>query len=218
MRCHGSESTAATRWTLRVKSARGRPARADESAAAQATGSAACAAGSSAVTSPPIFIVGSMRSGSTMLRLILDSHPNIAVPPETGFMGAVAATKVIPNWRFRRAVVHPAGLVRGRDQPSDPRVLRAHVRALHGSAGKEPMGGEDALSRRPHPCDGGNLQRRSLRRHRAPCGRRRCLDAQSSTTPFPTRCRTGQQPTLRWCGARRRSAAGSCSAVMKTWC
>jgi Sulfotransferase family len=49
--------------------------------------------------SGPIFVVGSMRSGSTLLRLILDSHPRIAVSPETGFMGAVMAAKVIPNWR-----------------------------------------------------------------------------------------------------------------------
>ena len=48
----------------------------------------------------PVFVVGSMRSGSTMLRLILDSHPRIAVPPETGFMGAVSATKRIPEWKF----------------------------------------------------------------------------------------------------------------------
>lgn len=48
----------------------------------------------------PIFVVGSMRSGSTMLRLILDSHPNVAIGPETGFMGAVLATKRIPNWKF----------------------------------------------------------------------------------------------------------------------
>ena len=48
----------------------------------------------------PVFVVGSMRSGSTMLRLILDSHPRIAVPPETGFMGALAATKRIPEWKF----------------------------------------------------------------------------------------------------------------------
>jgi len=41
-----------------------------------------------------------MRSGSTMLRLILDSHPNIAIGPETGFMGAVLAAKRIPNWKF----------------------------------------------------------------------------------------------------------------------
>ena len=47
----------------------------------------------------PVFVVGSMRSGSTMLRLILDSHPNIAIGAETGFMGAVMAAKSIPNWR-----------------------------------------------------------------------------------------------------------------------
>jgi hypothetical protein len=46
----------------------------------------------------PVFVVGSMRSGSTLLRLILDSHPRLAIPPETGFMGAVAATKRIPGW------------------------------------------------------------------------------------------------------------------------
>src|SRR3954453_9658517 len=47
----------------------------------------------------PIFVIGSMRSGSTLLRLILDSHPNISVSEETGFMGALAATKRIPNWQ-----------------------------------------------------------------------------------------------------------------------
>lgn len=47
----------------------------------------------------PVFVVGSMRSGSTLLRLMLDSHPRIAVPAETGFMGAVGATKRIPDWR-----------------------------------------------------------------------------------------------------------------------
>lgn len=47
----------------------------------------------------PVFLVGSMRSGSTMLRLILDSHPRIAIGAETGFMGAVRASKTIPNWK-----------------------------------------------------------------------------------------------------------------------
>lgn len=50
----------------------------------------------------PIFVVGSMRSGSTMFRLILDAHPNIAISDETGFMGALAATKAIPNWKHGR--------------------------------------------------------------------------------------------------------------------
>lgn len=47
-----------------------------------------------------MFVVGSMRSGSTMLRLILDSHPNVAIGAETGFVGALLAAKRIPSWRF----------------------------------------------------------------------------------------------------------------------
>jgi hypothetical protein len=36
--------------------------------------------------SPPIFIVGCPRSGTTLLRLMLDAHPNIACGPETRFL------------------------------------------------------------------------------------------------------------------------------------
>ena len=50
----------------------------------------------------PIFVVGTMRSGSTVFRLILDAHPRISISEETGFMGAVAATKQIPNWHHGR--------------------------------------------------------------------------------------------------------------------
>lgn len=35
---------------------------------------------------PPIFIIGCQRSGTTLLRRILDGHPNIACPPESAFM------------------------------------------------------------------------------------------------------------------------------------
>jgi hypothetical protein len=48
----------------------------------------------------PIFVVGSMRSGSTLLRLVLDSHPRIAIGAETGFMGALRGMKEIPAWRY----------------------------------------------------------------------------------------------------------------------
>ena len=34
----------------------------------------------------PFFIVGSGRSGSTLLRLILSAHPRICIPPETWFL------------------------------------------------------------------------------------------------------------------------------------
>lgn len=34
----------------------------------------------------PVFILGNRRSGTTMLRLMLASHPNIGIPPEGGFV------------------------------------------------------------------------------------------------------------------------------------
>ncbi|MBA3618768.1 MAG: sulfotransferase [Acidothermales bacterium] len=48
----------------------------------------------------PIFIVGSMGSGSTLLRLILDSHDHIAIGQETSFMRLVLAHRWVPFWRF----------------------------------------------------------------------------------------------------------------------
>src|SRR5438445_6148338 len=35
---------------------------------------------------PAPFIVGASRSGTTLLRLMLDAHPDLAVPPETEFI------------------------------------------------------------------------------------------------------------------------------------
>ena len=51
----------------------------------------------------PIFIIGAMGSGTTLLRLVLDSHPSIAVPQETGFMRAARANRFVPfKWSGRR--------------------------------------------------------------------------------------------------------------------
>jgi hypothetical protein len=44
----------------------------------------------------PIFIVSPMGTGSTLLRLILDSHRNIGIPHETGFMRVYTAMRFIP--------------------------------------------------------------------------------------------------------------------------
>ena len=44
----------------------------------------------------PIFIIGAMGSGTTLLRLMLDSHERIAIPPETGFMRIVNAYRYTP--------------------------------------------------------------------------------------------------------------------------
>jgi hypothetical protein len=45
---------------------------------------------------PPFFIVGSARSGTTLVRMILNSHPEVAVPPESRF--------VVELWSGRQSV------------------------------------------------------------------------------------------------------------------
>jgi Sulfotransferase family len=50
------------------------------------------AAGEAGPEGPPApFIVGMTRSGTTLLRLMLDSHPALAIPPETHFLPEVIA-------------------------------------------------------------------------------------------------------------------------------
>jgi Sulfotransferase family len=44
---------------------------------------------------PPMpLIVGAPRSGTTLLRLMLDAHPQLAIPPETGFLAQASALKL----------------------------------------------------------------------------------------------------------------------------
>src|SRR5687767_10638059 len=42
--------------------------------------------GESATLHPMPIIVGSPRSGTTLLRFMLDAHSELAIPPETGFL------------------------------------------------------------------------------------------------------------------------------------
>jgi Sulfotransferase family len=46
----------------------------------------------------PIFVVGCQRSGTTMLRLMLDSHPRISCGPETRFLADLERI-VGPDWK-----------------------------------------------------------------------------------------------------------------------
>jgi hypothetical protein len=46
--------------------------------------------GSPAGFPPALFIVGVPRSGTTLLRLMCDAHPDLSIPPEMGFIPAVA--------------------------------------------------------------------------------------------------------------------------------
>jgi hypothetical protein len=50
-------------------------------------------------TKGPVFVVGCARSGTTMLRAMLDAHPELAIPPESHFITAM--------WQVRRRYGHP---------------------------------------------------------------------------------------------------------------
>lgn len=62
---------------------------------------------------PPGFIIGVYRSGTTLLRYVLDSHQHIAVPPESNFM--LGAAELWRNEWYRKGLqgvgVDDAGLV-----------------------------------------------------------------------------------------------------------
>jgi hypothetical protein len=54
---------------------------------------------------PVPFIVGVGRSGTTLLRMMLDAHPDLAIPPETGFLPEIAALTDTGN-ALRQAFFH----------------------------------------------------------------------------------------------------------------
>jgi hypothetical protein len=60
-------------------------------------GDSAVQAARSAASQAPIFVIGSPRSGTTLLRLILDSHPRISCGEETHFLRDLEAV-VGRNW------------------------------------------------------------------------------------------------------------------------
>lgn len=64
------------------------------------------------------FVVGCGRSGNTLLRMMIDSHPAIAIPPETEFIVAAAEAGggasrfcdvVAGHWRFEDLHIDPVG-------------------------------------------------------------------------------------------------------------
>lgn len=72
----------------------------------------------------PIFILGTQRSGTTLLRLILDSHEHIAVGFETGFMRAVQTIKNVPDYAYGKGWYRRYGL--------DEREMNEHIRNFYG--------------------------------------------------------------------------------------
>jgi hypothetical protein len=71
------------------------------------------------MVAPPIFVIGSPRSGTTLLRLMLDSHPRVSCGEETHFLRDLEAI-VGRNWNL----VSTYGL--------DREWWLDHIRALYG--------------------------------------------------------------------------------------
>ncbi|CAN5628641.1 sulfotransferase [soil metagenome] len=54
--------------------------------------------------SPMPIVVGSPRSGTTLLRMMLDAHPDLAIPPETGFL--LSGPDLVSREEFLEAITH----------------------------------------------------------------------------------------------------------------
>jgi hypothetical protein len=79
---------------------------------------------------PAPFIVGAARSGTTLLRLMLDAHPQLAIPSETHFVPALLAFSEEagdPRERFLHEIIsHPLWP----DFRLDPSAFRQRVKGL----------------------------------------------------------------------------------------
>ena len=106
---------------------------------------------------PAPFVVGVRRSGTTLLRLMLDAHPELAIPPETHFVPdlieAAGEQGASPQRLAEMVVTHPrwgdfhvdAGELRDRfqtlEQPTPGAVLRAFY-TLYAEREGKPRWGE----------------------------------------------------------------------------
>ena len=72
----------------------------------------------------PVFVVGPMGSGTTLMRLVLDSHDNLAIAMETGMARLILAHEHVPFWKFGGEWYGRVGL--------DREQLDAEMRAFYG--------------------------------------------------------------------------------------
>jgi hypothetical protein len=77
------------------------------------------------MTWPMPVIVGVPRSGTTLLRMMIDAHPLVSIPPETGFLPALA--ELGPGGDSARAWQIITGFHTWPDFHLDPQTLRASI-------------------------------------------------------------------------------------------
>ena len=92
----------------------------------------------------PIFLVGSERSGTTLLRLMLDHHPEIAFDKELDFVVAMVSDR--GEFPAPAAFAHWAGTVRGMDYVVDPslryrELVNDFLRQKRAASGGKPLVG-----------------------------------------------------------------------------
>jgi hypothetical protein len=93
-----------------------------------------------AASRAPIFVVGAMRSGTTLLRLMLNEHPEVAIPAESHFVASLlrtfSPTAVLAGPDLLRAVEIVASSPEWqRDYDADEAALRDAVGTGHLSLG-----------------------------------------------------------------------------------
>lgn len=80
------------------------------------------------------FVVGAPRSGTTLLRFMLESHPLLAIPPETGFLPMVAGLEQVgrtgPDDLLQVLTGTPANAPNWSDFHLDAEELRAELAAI----------------------------------------------------------------------------------------
>lgn len=108
----------------------------------------------SATWGPPFFIVGSARSGTTLLRLMLNAHPEVAIPPESRFIAELwtghdevevdrLLSRLAANDRFQTWELPIAAVEReldGRTSARYAEVMEAAYHAYASSQGKSRWG------------------------------------------------------------------------------
>lgn len=115
-------------------------------------------------TPPPFFVIGFQRSGTTLLRVMLDSHPDVAVPLDTtglwfryedqaaryGDLAQPAARRALIADLLREERIalwgvdlHPDDVLRECPRPDYPGVVEAFYRAYARRKGKARWGDKD---------------------------------------------------------------------------
>src|SRR4030081_2032030 len=75
-------------------------------------------------SSNPVFVLCTGRSGSTLLRVLLDAHPDLACPPETKFPEVIG--RLITLWAAMESLPLPPQV------PADGQIAQSAATVIHG--------------------------------------------------------------------------------------